>query len=176
MIPTVGSYIRILAYKHDGHVRRCWDQGYVLEADENHCVIVTNKTWVKDDDGHHWYTREPALCFFYTHKWFNTIAMLRENGIYYYTNLASPCLYDGEALKYIDYDLDYKFYPDGTINLLDEDEYDQHRVEMNYPEEIDGILRKYMQQILALYKSNQEPFNAKCNEELFHEYLNKLSK
>ena len=67
--------------------------------------------------------------------------MMRETGIYYYCNLASPAIYDGEAVKYIDYDLDYKIFPDGSIILLDEDEYDEHRKSMNYPEEIDGILR-----------------------------------
>ena len=93
MIPEKDSYISIFSFKHDGHIRRNWDQGFVLESDEDHFVVVTNKTWVWDDDGNHWYTREPALCYFYTHRWYNVIAMLRENGIYYYCNLASPALF-----------------------------------------------------------------------------------
>ena len=28
-----------------------------------------------------------------------------------------------------------------TFNLLDEDEYERHRIEMNYPEAIDKILK-----------------------------------
>ena len=35
-------------------------------------------------------------------------------------------LCDEEALKYIDYDLDIKVYPNGKYHLLDEDEYEQH--------------------------------------------------
>ena len=50
--------------------------------------------------------------------------MLREEGVYYYCNLSSPFAYDSEALKYIDYDLDIKVYPDMTYTLLDEDEYE----------------------------------------------------
>ncbi len=175
MIPEIGSYIRILAYKHDGHVRRSWNEGYVLEADEHSCILVTNKALVKDDDGHYWYTREPALCYFYDDKWFNVIAMFREKGIYYYCNLASPYLYDGEALKYIDYDLDYKFLPNGSVNLLDEDEFAEHKVAMNYPAEIEGILRDNRVIMLDLFRSMKPPFNTQYNEEKFDEYLACLS-
>ena len=175
MLPQQGSYISIEAYKHDGHIRRIWDQAFVLFSSEEKVIAVTNKTWVQDDDGHRWYTREPALCYFYSDSWFNVIAMLRETGIFYYCNLASPWLYDGEAIKYIDYDLDYKFMPDGSWHLLDEEEYRQHSQEMNYPPQLDGILHKYMQKILDLYREGKEPFNAELNEKHFEDYLEKLS-
>ena len=102
--------------------------------------------------------------------------MLRETGTYSSCNLASPVLYDGKAVKYIDYDLDYKIFPDGTVVLLDEDEYAQHSREMNYPEEIDGILKKYQKELLDLYNNRQECFSHQDNEERFSDYLEKLSK
>ena len=74
--------------------------------------------------------------------WFNVICMFREDGIYYYCNLSSPFACDEEALKYIDYDLDIKVYPNGKYHLLDEDEYEQHMNQMNYPHDIDIILRR----------------------------------
>ncbi len=175
MIPEKDSYISIFSFKHDGHIRRNWDQGFVLESDEDHFVVVTNKTWVWDDDGNHWYTREPALCYFYTHRWYNVIAMLRENGIYYYCNLASPALFDEEGIKYIDYDLDYKIHPDGKMELLDRNEYERHRKEMSYPPEIDGILQKYMKQIRDYNRDQIIPFNREYNEDMFSKYLRELS-
>ncbi|MBQ3385304.1 MAG: DUF402 domain-containing protein [Erysipelotrichaceae bacterium] len=176
MIPEEGTYVSIISYKHDGHIRRNWDRGFVLEANDKQFIIVTNKTWVQDDDGHKWYTREPAICYFYTDKWYNVIAMLRETGTYYYCNLASPVLYDGKAVKYIDYDLDYKIFPDGTTLLLDEDEYREHSREMNYPEEIDGILKKYQKELLEMYRRKEGSFSHQDNEERFQQYLEKLSK
>ena len=68
--------------------------------------------------------------------------MLREDGVYYYCNLSSPFAYDPEALKYIDYDLDIKVYPDMTYTLLDEDEYEKHSEIMQYPPVIDTILKR----------------------------------
>ncbi|SUP53040.1 Protein of uncharacterised function (DUF402) [Weissella viridescens] len=63
--------------------------------------------------------------------------MLRENGVSYYCNLASPFVLDKEALKYIDYDLDVKVFPDGERRLLDTDEYEQHRAKWHYSAETD---------------------------------------
>ena len=176
MIPETGSEVYIQSFKHDGSLHRTWCKGFVVEADEEHYVAVTNKAWVIEADGRRWMTREPAVCFFYTKKWFNVIAMLRENGTYYYCNLASPVLYDGKAVKYIDYDLDYKIYPDGTVVLLDENEYRLHRRKMNYPEQIDPILRKYMKMIVDLYEKKRECFDHRDNEERFRQYLEILSK
>lgn len=176
MLPVCQSRIYIQSFKHDGRLHRTWDQGYVLQANPHRQILVTDKAWVTDEDGKVWHTREPALCYFYDDKWFNVIAMIREYGIYYYCNLASPALYDGEALKYIDYDLDYKIFPDGTVVLMDEDEYHQHQQEMHYPPQLDKILTTQMAQILSCYKQGLEPFSAKENEELFQQYLDQLSK
>ena len=100
------QYVYIQSYKHDGSLHRTWAMGYVLEANEKRIVAVTNRTLVSESDGRKWVTREPAICFFYPDKWYNVICMIRKTGIHYYCNLASPSIYDGEAIKNIDYDLD----------------------------------------------------------------------
>lgn len=97
------EYVYIQSYKHDGSLHRTWAKGYVIEANERRIVAVTNKTLVSESDGRKWVTREPAICFFYPDKWYNVICMIRKSGIHYYCNLASPSLYDGEAIKNIDY-------------------------------------------------------------------------
>ncbi len=170
MIPQKNEMVFIQSYKHDGSLHRTWSKGYVLEADEEKYVVVTNKTWVIESDGRRWFTREPAICFFYTKKWFNVITMIRKTGIYYYCNLASPSLYDGEAIKNIDYDLDVKVFPDGKIDILDEDEYDEHRLKMNYGEEIESIVEKAMEDLLQIIHEKKEPFNDKCINEFYSMY------
>ncbi len=176
MLPPVLSQVFIQSFKHDGRLHRSWDQGFVLQADENRFVAITDKTWVSDEDGRRWYTREPALYFLYTKAWFNVIAMLRQNGVYYYCNLASPALYDGEAIKYIDYDLDYKIFPDGRIILLDQDEYQQHSESMHYPDQLDAILKKQMAAIVQASQNHLSPFDPAENEQLFQQYLQLLQK
>lgn len=84
--------------------------------------------------------------------------MFREDGIYYYCNLSSPFVCDEEALKYIDYDLDIKVYPNGKYHLLDEDEYEQHMNQMNYPHDIDIILRRNVDILQQWIEQKKGPF------------------
>lgn len=113
--------VYIQSFKHDGSLHRTWAKGTILEHTEKRTVLITNKTVVTEADGRTWITREPAICFFYPDKWYNVISMIRKTGVHYYCNIASPSLYDGEAIKNIDYDLDVKVMPNGTYHILDED-------------------------------------------------------
>ena len=105
-------------------------------------IGVNDHTLVTESDGRRWVTREPAIVYFHKKYWFNVIAMIREKGVSQYCNLASPFLLDDEAWKYIDYDLDIKVFPDGEKRLLDVDEYEMHSKMMNYPNDIDFILKE----------------------------------
>ena len=171
MLPSKNSYVYIYSYKHDGSLHRTWTKGYVLEADEDKCIVVNNKTLVSESDGRKWFTREPAIWFFFPKLWFNAICMIRKTGVYYYCNLASPYLYDKEAIKYIDYDLDIKVFPDGSLIHLDEDEYQLHKKQMEYPEEIDVIVRKTYDDLLKSIERKETPFNEEEIMELYSEYL-----
>lgn len=170
MLPEVGSHVYIQSFKHNGNLHRTWSKGLVIKSDEKKYVVVTNKTWVIESDGRKWYTREPAICFFYTDKWFNVITMIRKTGIYYYCNLASPSLYDGEAIKNIDYDLDVKLYPSGEYEILDEDEYDEHKDKFLYSEDIKHIVEDEMDRLLEDIQNAKDPFNDECITEYYHLY------
>lgn len=171
MIPTKNSYVYIYSYKHDGSLHRTWTKGFVLDANEERYIVVNNKTLVSESDGRKWYTREPAICFFFPKLWFNMICMIRKSGVYYYCNLASPALYDREAIKYIDYDLDIKVFPDGALIHLDEDEYQEHKREMNYGEDLDHIIRYSYQELLERIEKGITPFSQEEILGLYDEYL-----
>jgi len=173
VLPQVNQMVYVQSFKHDGSLHRTWSKGYVLEATEEKMVVVTNKTWVIESDGRRWFTREPAICFYYPDRWYNIITMIRKTGIYYYCNLASPSLYDGEAIKNIDYDLDVKVFPDGKIDILDEDEYDEHSKQMRYGETICRIVEHSLESLLKLIDEKKEPFNEECIEKYYQSYLNK---
>lgn len=87
--------------------------------------------------------------------WFNIICMIRDDGIYYYCNLSSPFIIDQEGLKYIDYDLDVKLYPDGEVLILDRDEYDYNIKDMHYPEEIIQIIKSNLSILLEFIKEKK---------------------
>src|SRR5690625_3243588 len=119
-VPMQGSPVKIYSYKHNGQLHRTWHESLILKASSTRIIGANDRTRVLESDGRTWVTRERAICFFYTKYWFNIIAMLRTDGIHYYCNISSPFVYESGAIKYIDYDLDIKVFPDMTFTLLDE--------------------------------------------------------
>ncbi len=174
MLPKENEMIYIQSFKHDGSLHRTWAKGYVIEANNQRIVCVTNKTWVSESDGRKWITREPAICFFYPDKWYNVISMIRKTGIFYYVNIASPSIYDGESLKNIDYDLDVKVNPQMECMILDEDEYDQHGFEMGYSEELKKAIEKGMNQVLDCIEKENSPFDHDEVLRIYNEYLKRV--
>ena len=155
----VGDKVFVQSYKHDGSLHRTWSKALVIDKFNDCLVAVTDHTWVVEADKRRWLTKEPAICFFYDDRWFNIISMVRKTGIYYYCNLASPSLYDGEAIKNIDYDLDVKIFPDDSYMILDENEYNYHSEKMHYPKELKDIINKEMNSLLNMIENRENPFN-----------------
>ena len=155
----IGESVYVQSYKHSGSLHRTWSKDQVIDVKDDFVVVVTDHSWVVEADGRRWLTKEPAICFYYTKRWYNIISMVRKTGIYYYCNLASPSLYDGEAIKNIDYDLDVKVFPDGEYMILDENEYEYHASVMNYPENVKKIISSQMEELLDLIVNKKEPFD-----------------
>lgn len=131
----------------------------VLKTSENSLIGCNDHTLVIEDDGRRWMTREPALVYFHKHYWFNIVAMIRDNGVSYYCNLASPYVLDREALKYIDYDLDVKVFPDGEKRLLDVDEYEVFSKRWRYSKDIDKILKANVLILVDWINNRKGPFS-----------------
>lgn len=169
--PGAGSKMQIQSYKHNGQLHRIWENSTVLKATETIVIGANDRTQVTESDGRTWVTREPAICYFHAKHWFNIIGMLRDDGIHYYCNISSPFVYDDEALKYIDYDLDVKVYPDMTYDLLDEDEYEDHRQKMNYPVVLDRILHNNIEYLLRWVRQRKGPFAPDFIDGWYERYL-----
>ena len=169
-LPKEGDFITIQSYKHDGSLHRTWRDTMVLKITENAIIGVNDHTLVTESDGRRWITREPAIVYFHRKLWFNVIAMLRPDGVAYYANLASPFILDREALKYIDYDLDVKLYPDWSYMILDESEYEEHASMMNYPEDIKEIVEGEMKNLLHEMEEEHHPFNSKLVVNYYNKY------
>ena len=172
MLPKVNDIIDVHSYKHDKSLHRSWTSSYVIESNNKQIVVVTDRSLVFETRNRKWITKEPAICFFYPDKWFNIIAMIRKQGIFYYCNLASPSIYDEEGIKNIDYDLDVKVFPDGKFKVLDENEFLYHSTKMNYPEEIVDILEDELNILLDMIRNSIGPFN----NDIINQYYNKYQR
>ena len=80
----VGDTLVIHCYKHNGMIYKSWDLAYVLDIKDDLLVLGNENVLVTKQDGRTWRTKEPAIMFFYTKRWFNIIAQLKNNGIFYF--------------------------------------------------------------------------------------------
>ena len=167
---STGTSVPIHSYKHNQKLHRIWKKTVVLHQDQELLVTANNRTKVIESDGRSWHTKEPAICYFYNDLWFNIIGMLKKDGVYFYCNLSSPYLYDGEAIKYIDYDLDVKVFPDGKYVLLDEKEYKSHQEMMCYPDEIKNIIKEQTKILISRIKNKEKPFCLSDIHQYYEQY------
>ncbi len=64
-------------------------------------------------------------------------AVWNEGGNYeIYVDIATPPRWDGDRVTMIDLDLDVVRHRDGRTLVLDEDEFDEHRVALSYPPDV----------------------------------------
>lgn len=166
-------WMKVQAYKHDGTLHRQWSPAYLVEETEEYWALASKASLVTEGDGRKWITKEKAIFLLFKKRWMNVIAMFKENkqGICYYVNIASPTILDKGYLKYIDYDLDVKLYPDGVERTLDEKEYARHVETYGYSKELSKAIEKNLQRVKEAVEERQFPFIDEAIEELYHRFL-----
>lgn len=160
-------YALIKSFKHDGHLHRVWLENWRVPADgldaihRNQAVqvFVNCQTRIRESDGREWTSRIPGVSFFYPGKWYNMVALIEDEGIRYYCNVASPFYQSDNVLTYIDYDLDVILNQKGDIYVLDEDEYNKHRKLYHYSQTVEDKVKAGLNELLERVKERQDPFD-----------------
>ena len=83
----IGDKLQIHCYKHDGHIYNSYEYSVLLDIKKDYLVFGNNKVKVMEEDGRTWYTKEPAIIFYFKDKWYNVIVQFKKNDIYYYCNI-----------------------------------------------------------------------------------------
>lgn len=166
----VGDNLKIECYKHNGDLDRTSDEATILEIGKDYIIVANDHAKLIEKDGKSHRTNEPAVLFFYKKKWFNIIGQLKKNGLFYYCNLASPYLIEDDSIKYIDYDLDLRVFPDGGFKILDRNEYRYHKKLMHYPKDIDTIIKEELSALILQKRENKGPFAPEVIENYYQKY------
>lgn len=156
----------IKSFKHDGHLHRMWLQNWLIpearlfpeHAEESMLVLVNSQTRIREGDGKEWVSRIPSVAFFIPGQWYNVVSLIEEQGIRYYCNIASPPYVSGQVITYIDYDLDVIRTTDGGVQIVDQEEYAQHKVNYHYPDIVDRKVKGGMDRLLQRIRGNEAPF------------------
>ncbi len=170
----IGKRYEIHSYKHNGNIHRAWDEAVLLEIHDDYLIFGNEKTKVIESDGRTWRTKEPAVLYFFKSNWFNVIGQYKKSGIYYYCNIASPFIIEDDVIKYVDYDLDLRVFPEGSFKVLDRGEYRYHKQLMNYSDDIDLILRSELTNLINMVRAKEIPFKKNTVEHYYGIYRDVL--
>lgn len=167
----IGDKFQIQCYKHNGVIHRSWNEAVLLDEKKDYMVFGNNKTLVIEAEGNTWRTKEPAIMYFFKDKWFNIIAQLKKDGIYYYCNIATPFIIEDNTIKYIDYDLDLRIFPNGEYKILDQLEYKYHKRIMHYSDDLDIVIRGALNELIKEYNNKLPMFNELQNKFYYEQYI-----
>ena len=141
-----------------------------MEITDKSLVCANYKTEIIEKGGVRYHTKEPAILIFYKDEWFNIIGQMKEKGLFYYCNLASPYIIDDGLIKYIDYDLDLRVFPDGSFKVLDRNEYRFHKKKMNYGTDLEKVIDYELQKLINMKKNNIGVFSEDMIEHYYELY------
>lgn len=167
---NIGEHYQIQCYKHNAKVHRTWDEAVLLDIKKDYMVFGNNKTTVTESVGNTWKTKEPAVMYFFKDEWFNIIVQFKRDGIYYYCNIATPFIIEEDTIKYIDYDLDLRVFPNGSYKILDRMEYKYHKKLMSYSDELDQVINYALDDLIAKYKNHYFAFDLETNQKYLEQY------
>ena len=77
-----------------------------------------------------------------------------------YVDVITPAVWDGDTVRMIDLDLDVVLRSDGSIEVDDEDEFEEHKVAFGYPQHVVDRARAEAAQLVLALEQGREPFSA----------------
>ncbi len=167
------NFYKQYAYKSNGFFHRFWQEALLLAETKDYLITATPKsTRVVESTNYIWNTQELAINYFSKNHWFNIIIMFKKEELIYYCNMASPCLFELNSIKYIDYDIDLKYYSKSKrIIVLDLEEFKINKIKYNYNP---IIIKKLEDELIILkewVKYEIGPFSKDFILKYYHIYL-----
>ncbi len=165
----------IHGYKKNGWLYRTWEFPKILEINDEYICVYIKDSIVKNSEKFSKRNflsknQKDSFWFFVKDKWFNIVATIYNEKVSYYINLSSPFIFEEEAIKYIDFDIDIRMDHMGNMKLLDEKEFDMHKIEFNYGKKLSNIIEIESKKIL------DKKFAKELIKTINYDFLKELNK
>lgn len=77
-----------------------------------------------------------------------------------YVDVITPAVWEGDIVRMVDLDLDVIRRRDGSVEIDDEDEFEEHRVRFGYPDHIVDKARTETARLAIAVERRDEPFGS----------------
>ena len=155
-----GARVTVKSCKYDGRVNRSWTARVVRR--EGTLVVVEGvfETEVRHPLLGHIVEGTLSTEFFWTDRWYSVFRFREPDGRLrnFYCNLNTPPSFEDGAITFVDLDIDVLVRPDFTFQVLDEDEFELHAEQYQYPPEFRRRTAEALAEVLELVARRQFPF------------------
>lgn len=151
--------ITLHSAKYNGDPHWCWQAQLLAEGADGwvcyHPPDIPIATWAGECRASHY-----SLYQFWPDRWYNVVrAYGRAQGRpFFYCNIITPPARDSQGLHWCDLDLDVKIEPDGSIQVMDEEEFAANADKYGYPPEVRARAQAAVITLLDLARRREPPF------------------
>ncbi|MBX3292563.1 MAG: DUF402 domain-containing protein [Acidobacteria bacterium] len=99
--------------------------------------------------------------YFPARKWFSVFIFYLPDGRLrnFYCNICLPIKVLGDRIEMVDLDIDIAVWPDGRVQILDEDEYAENSKRLSYPEHVMLGVDRAVDELLELISTRSWIFS-----------------
>jgi uncharacterized protein len=76
-----------------------------------------------------------------------------------YVNINTPATRDGDCIRYVDLDLDVLRFTDGRCEIVDQDEFALHQVQLGYPSDVIAATEQAADDVLRAVRDGGAPLD-----------------
>jgi uncharacterized protein len=106
----------------------------------------------------------PALILVPPEAWWSVSWWPGHQELDLYVNIGTPAVWEDERIVCVDLDLDVIRFVDGRVELVDQDEFEEHQVRYGYPPELVTAATNAAAESLDLVRRNVAPFDGTAAE------------
>lgn len=171
----INDYIMVHAYKYKRWLYRTWEYPQVIFMSNDYIILdlKNSRVLTTEEDSVRCFSskiKKKSYWFFFPNKWYNFIISIDDNGRFSgYINLSSPFIYEEGAIKYYDFDLDFRINFDNSWIEIDIKEFEQNLIKFNYPKELINIIKEVEVEIIN--KLGRNYFQKFMNKKILNKIL-----
>jgi len=154
--------IKIISRKYNGGLRDEYEAYLYSEDIEKFMLFVPPGTLSFSPKKAAWSAAPDGLLeLYFKQKWYNVWHICEQNSQinHIYANIALPATFQANVLTWVDLDLDLRVHLDGSLELLDEDEFVENGARFAYPPSVIKEARAAVDELTACYQQQRFPFN-----------------
>jgi uncharacterized protein len=167
----------VLSRKYDGSLRDEYETHLYAETNESITLFSPPGVKYRDHRKSAWFEAPDGLIeIYFKNRWYNVWHICEQvsgtNLIY--INICMPAVMKSTGIVWVDLDLDYRVHLDLSVEKLDQEEFEQNTLKMEYPPSL--IEKAYLacKEVEAGLTSRAYPFDHERQVELYRRIKNGL--